>query len=298
MDLLRSLIDRIEVSPGEMRGQANVTLHGALASILDFAASTANAKATANGGSGRVLMVAGTGFEPVTFRLRASSLRSVSTLCFQHVTRKPIELATFSNRILPQSTAADGPSHTSEIPARDLFFSVKRKKLPVIAQITANSPATEPAGDRPHKWGEKSLETPDTQPRRKALGAKKLAVSGVCRADRQAETGVGGWWRCCQTNANQSPFAVPGPGVRQQGALASQRERRRGPVCRCRGLQLALRWKVVVWARIASTRLMRFTVANIGPKLIHQYRTVSWLISIPRSCSRSLTFRSDSGNRM
>ena len=52
-----------------MRGQANVTLHGALASILDFAANTANAKATANGGSGRVLMVAGTGFEPVTFRL-------------------------------------------------------------------------------------------------------------------------------------------------------------------------------------------------------------------------------------
>ena len=69
MDLLRSLIDRIEVSPGEMRGQANVTLHGALASILDFAASTANAKATANGGLCRVLMVAGTGFEPVTFRL-------------------------------------------------------------------------------------------------------------------------------------------------------------------------------------------------------------------------------------
>jgi site-specific DNA recombinase len=66
---LRSLIERIEVSPGEKRGQAYVTLHGALASILHFATDARHAKATANGGSGRVLMVAGTGFEPVTFRL-------------------------------------------------------------------------------------------------------------------------------------------------------------------------------------------------------------------------------------
>ncbi len=34
---------------------------------------------------------------------------------------------------------------------------------------------------------------------------------------------------------------------------------------------------------------------TIGPNLFHQYRTVSWLISIPRSSSRSSTFRSDCG---
>jgi hypothetical protein len=34
-----------------------------------------------------------------------------------------------------------------------------------------------------------------------------------------------------------------------------------------------------------------------GPNLFHQNRTVSWLISMPRSCKRSSTFRSESGNR-
>ena len=38
--------------------------------------------------------------------------------------------------------------------------------------------------------------------------------------------------------------------------------------------------------------------ANIGPKRCHQKRTASWLTSIPRSCSRSSTFRNDSGKRM
>jgi len=37
---------------------------------------------------------------------------------------------------------------------------------------------------------------------------------------------------------------------------------------------------------------------NIGPKLFHQKRTVLWLISIPRSWSRSSTLRSESGKRM
>ena len=54
----------------------------------------------------------------------------------------------------------------------------------------------------------------------------------------------------------------------------------------------------VVRARILSTRLRRISAANIGPNLFHQKRTVSWLISMPRSCSRSSTLRSDSGNRM
>ena len=49
--------------------------------------------------------------------------------------------------------------------------------------------------------------------------------------------------------------------------------------------------------RIPSTRRFRISAANNGPKRFHQNRTVSWLISIPRSCSRSLTFRRDRGNR-
>jgi hypothetical protein len=41
--------------------------------------------------------------------------------------------------------------------------------------------------------------------------------------------------------------------------------------------------------------LRRISAANIGPKRFHQKRTVSWQRSIPRSGSRSSTFRSDSG---
>jgi hypothetical protein len=39
------------------------------------------------------------------------------------------------------------------------------------------------------------------------------------------------------------------------------------------------------------------SAANIGPNRFHQNRTVSWLMSIPRSAKRSSTFRSDSGYR-
>ena len=42
-----------------------------------------------------------------------------------------------------------------------------------------------------------------------------------------------------------------------------------------------------------STRLPRISAANSGPKRFHQKRTVSWQISMPRSASRSSTFRSD-----
>ncbi|MBW0158426.1 recombinase family protein [Sedimentimonas flavescens] len=70
MEIIRNMIDRIEVSAGRSRGDVQVLLVGALASILDFAASGTNAKAALmGGGSGRVLMVAGVGFEPTTFRL-------------------------------------------------------------------------------------------------------------------------------------------------------------------------------------------------------------------------------------
>ncbi len=44
-----------------------------------------------------------------------------------------------------------------------------------------------------------------------------------------------------------------------------------------------------------STRFLRISAANIGPKRFHQSRTVSWQMSMPRSCSRSSTFLSDSG---
>ncbi len=49
--------------------------------------------------------------------------------------------------------------------------------------------------------------------------------------------------------------------------------------------------------RIIARSLRRISAANTGPKRFHQKRTDSWLISIPRSCSKSSTFRSDSGNR-
>lgn len=45
------------------------------------------------------------------------------------------------------------------------------------------------------------------------------------------------------------------------------------------------------------TRWRRISPANSGPKRFHQSRTVSWHTSMPRSNSRSSTFRSDSGNR-
>src|SRR5271165_1447709 len=46
---------------------------------------------------------------------------------------------------------------------------------------------------------------------------------------------------------------------------------------------------------MCATRLLRIWAGNIGPNRFHQNRTVSWLMSIPRSASRSSTLRSDSG---
>ncbi len=68
-DIIRSLIDRITVAAGTKRGQPHVTLSGVLAQVLEFALGARHAKATADGGFGRVLMVAGAGFEPAAFRL-------------------------------------------------------------------------------------------------------------------------------------------------------------------------------------------------------------------------------------
>lgn len=49
--------------------------------------------------------------------------------------------------------------------------------------------------------------------------------------------------------------------------------------------------------RIPATRLLRISVVYIGHYRCHQYRTFSWHISIPRSCSKSSTSRSEGGNQ-
>ena len=67
-DIIHSLVDRVEVHAGERRGETQVNLVGALAQILDFA-STQSKTAASGGDGGRVLLVAGAGFEPATFRL-------------------------------------------------------------------------------------------------------------------------------------------------------------------------------------------------------------------------------------
>jgi site-specific DNA recombinase len=64
MDAVRSLIDHIEVHPGNKRGECGLILVGALAGILSFAT---NKYTTRKGGTN--LLVAGVGFEPTTFRL-------------------------------------------------------------------------------------------------------------------------------------------------------------------------------------------------------------------------------------
>ncbi len=67
MEIIRSMIERIEVHDSGRRGDPDVILVGALASILDYAHK--DKTAVSRGDDGRVLMVAGVGFEPTTFRL-------------------------------------------------------------------------------------------------------------------------------------------------------------------------------------------------------------------------------------
>ena len=67
MDIIRSMIDHIEIHPGTERNNPEVILVGALAQILAFAQQKTTA--ASKGSDGRVLMVAGVGFEPTTFRL-------------------------------------------------------------------------------------------------------------------------------------------------------------------------------------------------------------------------------------
>jgi site-specific DNA recombinase len=72
MELIRSLVERIEVHEGEKRGKAAVVLVGALASILAF---TQNETAAQHLGGGRILMVAGAGC--LRFRTEVSAFISV-----------------------------------------------------------------------------------------------------------------------------------------------------------------------------------------------------------------------------
>ena len=67
-EIIQSLIEKIVVSPTGQRGKSDVVLHGALASILAYANDTAHSGAVSSS-TGRVLLVAGVGFEPTTFRL-------------------------------------------------------------------------------------------------------------------------------------------------------------------------------------------------------------------------------------
>jgi hypothetical protein len=51
------------------------------------------------------------------------------------------------------------------------------------------------------------------------------------------------------------------------------------------------------WAQLSEANMgqMAFHFARIDPNRFHQNRTVSGVMSIPRSCSRSSTFLDDSG---
>ena len=75
-DAIRGLIERVTLTPGPKRGVLNATLHGEFGAILEWVAAreakesrhdkTPSADAL---GVLSVSVVAGTGFEPVTFRL-------------------------------------------------------------------------------------------------------------------------------------------------------------------------------------------------------------------------------------
>ena len=67
---IRGLIDGIVLTPGEKRGELQVTLRGELGKILEWTGSGAEKEKTDTPVSGMsVSVVAGAGFEPATFRL-------------------------------------------------------------------------------------------------------------------------------------------------------------------------------------------------------------------------------------
>ena len=70
LSIIRSLINRIYIIPGTKRGDPSVQLVGGLAGILKLAISRQQKTAIQkDSGVRRVMLVAGVGFEPTTFRL-------------------------------------------------------------------------------------------------------------------------------------------------------------------------------------------------------------------------------------
>jgi len=69
-EAIRSLVERVTLSPGARRGEMLATLHGDLATIVEWTERTGRKNKTDIPGSGMsVSVVAGAGFEPATFRL-------------------------------------------------------------------------------------------------------------------------------------------------------------------------------------------------------------------------------------
>jgi site-specific DNA recombinase len=64
---IRALIERITLTPGAKRGEMAATLHGELGTILEWTARSQKNKTDTLGGEVSVSVVAGRGFEPVTF---------------------------------------------------------------------------------------------------------------------------------------------------------------------------------------------------------------------------------------
>ncbi|MQX37612.1 recombinase family protein [Roseospira navarrensis] len=69
-DIIRTLVDRIDLRPDEADPKGLVIdLHGALAGILSLCAESKKAPAVSSEGLQQIKVVAGRGFEPLTFRL-------------------------------------------------------------------------------------------------------------------------------------------------------------------------------------------------------------------------------------
>ena len=69
-DAIRALIERITLTPGARRGEIAATLHGELGTILEWTARTGQTNKPGTWAPGvSVSVVAGRGFEPLTFRL-------------------------------------------------------------------------------------------------------------------------------------------------------------------------------------------------------------------------------------
>ena len=67
-EIIRSLVDKVVLTPGEKRGQINAELHGELAAIARLATEKQKSLTPYDTGV-RLSVVAGAGFEPATFRL-------------------------------------------------------------------------------------------------------------------------------------------------------------------------------------------------------------------------------------